>query len=146
MPDLEWELDAVPVDYVADAISALAWSDGAAGQVYHLQHPQPLLLSELLARLSARGMRLETVSTEEWLTAIAGTSSDHPLLPLLPFFKQRWGLEGLTFPDRNVRGVRARPSCKFTMLALEALGVQCPDYDLLEQAWGMGLLGQATVE
>ncbi len=146
VPDLEWELDAVPVDYVADAISALAWSDGAAGQVYHLQHPQPLLLSELLARLAARGMRLETVSTEEWLTAIAGTSSDHPLRALLPFFQQRWGLEGLTFPERNVRGVRARPSCDFTMRTLAALGVQCPDHDLLEQAWGMALLGQATVE
>ena len=89
---------------------------------------------------------METVSTEEWLTSITATSSEHPLRALLPFFQQRWGLEGLSFPERNVRGVRARPSCDFTTQALGALGVQCPDHALLEQAWGMALLGQATVE
>ena len=51
-PDLAWELDVVPVDYVADAVSALAWTDEAEGRVFHLQHPEPLLLNTLLKQLT----------------------------------------------------------------------------------------------
>lgn len=140
VPDLEWELDAVPVDYVADAITALAWSTTAAGQAFHLQHPQPILLSEAVGRLAERGVSLKTVPLSDWLAAI-DADADQSLRPLLPFLAQRWGPEGLTFPERNVRGVRARPRCQVTVDALEPLGVRCPEYAVLEKAWAAALLG-----
>ena len=138
-PDLEWELDAVPVDYVADAVTALAWSPEATGKAFHLQHPQPLLLSELLGRLNARGGGLKAVSMQAWLEAIA-SRGDHPLQPLLPFLEQRWGSEGLTYPERNARGVRARPSCDATIRLLASRGISCPPYRQLETVWGAALM------
>ena len=61
VPDLSWELDLVPVDYVADAVSALAWKDTTNGHCFHLQHPRPLMLNDLLAKLISDGAPLKQI-------------------------------------------------------------------------------------
>jgi thioester reductase-like protein len=109
-PDLPWELDLVPVDYVADAVTALAWTAEAVGLNVHLQHPQPMLLADLLGNLIERGAPLELVSMERWLEAIDADPAN-PLHGIRAFFVRRWGDEQLTYPELNQAGVRARPSC-----------------------------------
>ena len=129
-PDLPWELDLVPVDYVADAVTALAWTPMAVGRRYHLQHPQPVLLADLLGNMIERGAPLELVSMEQWLAAIDGDPAN-PLYPIRSFFVRRWGEEQLTYPELNQAGVRARPSCLATVRALAQAGVECPGFDAL---------------
>ncbi len=129
-PDLPWPLDLVPVDYVADAVTALAWTPAAEGRCFHLQHPQPLLLAELLGRLIARGAGLELVPMPRWLEAIAA-APDNPLHPLRAFLERRWGDDQLTYPERQQRGIRARPSAQATLEALRPLGVRCPSLEEL---------------
>ena len=138
-PDLPWELDLVPVDYVADAVTALAWTPQAVGMNYHLQHPQPLLLADLLQQLIAQGAPLELVPMRRWLEAIAADSAN-PLHGIRAFFLRRWGEEQLTYPELNQAGVRARPSCAATTEALAALGVRCPGFDALVGPYGRSLL------
>lgn len=142
-PDLAWELDLVPVDYVADAVTALAWTPQAVGRTYHLQHPEPLLLADLLTQLIAHGAPLQLVPMQRWLEAIAADPAN-PLHGIRAFFFHRWGEEQLTYPELNQAGVRARPSCAATTAALAALGVQCPSFGALIGPYGRSLLGSGA--
>ncbi|WP_320675169.1 thioester reductase domain-containing protein [Prochlorococcus sp. MIT 1341] len=138
-PQLAWELDLVPVDYVADSISALAWNKETAGNCFHLQHPRPLMLNDLLTKLISDGAPLQQVPMKEWLQAIS-EDTNNPLNPLKAFFQQRWGPEQLTYPELNALGVRARPSCKLTISALEKKNIHCPDFEDLIDTWAASLL------
>ena len=138
-PAVPWPLDLVPVDYVADAVTALAWSPAATGRCFHLHHPQPAMLADLLTRLIAAGTRLELVPMDRWLEAIEADPAN-PLHPLRAFFLRRWGDDQLTYPERNQLGVRARPSARATVAALEPLGVRCPSFEDLLGPYGRELL------
>ncbi len=139
-PDLAWELDLVPVDYVADAVTALAWQPQAVGRAYHLQHPEPVMLTDLLAQLIEGGAALELVPMQQWLEAIEADPTN-PLYPLRAFFHQRWGDDQLTYPELNQLGLRARPSAEATTASLAALGVRCPPFEALIAPYGRALLG-----
>jgi thioester reductase-like protein len=139
-PDLAWELDLVPVDYVADAVTALAWRPDAVGRAYHLHHPEPVMLKDLLGQLVEDGAALEVVPMERWLAAIEANATN-PLYPLRAFFHQRWGDDQLTYPELNQQGLRARPSAEATVASLAALGVRCPSFAELIAPYGMALLG-----
>lgn len=144
-PDLPWELDLVPVDYVADAVSALAWTPEAVGRNLHLQHPEPMLLADLLGSLIERGAPLELVSMERWLEAISGDPAN-PLYGIRSFFVRRWGEEQLTYPELNQAGVRARPSCLATVELLAARGVSCPGFESLISPYSRSLItGMASL-
>lgn len=117
------ELDLVPVDYVSAAVGALAWKPEHAGQVFHLNHPMPLLWSDLLAGFSERSP--EPVPLDDWLEALSQQPTN-PLYPLIPFFAQRWGSEQLTYSQLMTPGLRSRPSCGRTVAVLRSLGVVCP--------------------
>lgn len=144
-PDLPWELDLVPVDYVADAVSALAWTPEAVGRNLHLQHPEPMLLADLLGSLIERGAPLELVSMERWLEAISGDPAN-PLYGIRSFFVRRWGEEQLTYPELNQAGVRARPSCLATVELLTARGVSCPGFESLISPYARSLItGMASL-
>ncbi|MCP9807970.1 thioester reductase domain-containing protein [Cyanobium sp. HWJ4-Hawea] len=138
-PDLPWELDLVPVDYVADAVTALAWMPEAVGRNFHLQHPQPMLLADLLGSLIARGAPLELGSMDRWLEAI-GDDHANPLYGIRAFFVRRWGEEQLTYPELNQAGVRARPSCQATVELLGTKGIQCPGFEQLIGPYSLSLI------
>lgn len=142
-PDLPWELDLVPVDYVADAVTALAWTPEAVGRNVHLQHPQPMLLADLLGNLIERGAPLELVSMERWLEAIDADRAN-PLHGIRAFFVRRWGDEQLTYPELNQAGVRARPSCLATVASLAAHGVRCPGFEELIGPYARSLITGAA--
>ncbi len=142
-PDLAWELDLVPVDYVADAVTALAWRPEAVGQTYHLHHPEPVMLQTLLGQMVQGGPALEVVPMERWLGAIDANPSN-PLYALRAFFHQRWGDDQLTYPELNQRGLRARPSAGATVASLASLGVRCPSFAELVAPYGMALLGASA--
>ena len=129
----------MPVDYVADAVTALAWTPQAVGTTYHLQHPQQMLLADLLQQLIAQGAPLQLVPMQRWLEAIEADPAN-PLHGIRAFFVRRWGEEQLTYPELNQVGVRARPSCAATTAALAAHGVRCPSFGALVGPYGRSLL------
>jgi len=139
IPQIDWELDLVPVDYVANAVTSLAWDEKTKGQCFHLQHPRPLMLNDLLTNLLGEGNILQLVSMDEWLSAIA-SDPNNSLYPLQAFFKRRWGAEKLTYPQLNSRGIRSRPSCDRTSKTLSNLNIKCPDYVDLVKPWSNSLL------
>ena len=143
-PDIEWELDLVPVDYVADAVTAMAWQPPEAGTCFHLHHPQPLLLADVLVGLIARGAPLQLVSMERWLEALEGQSAN-PLHPIRAFFRRRWGEEQLTYPELNQAGVRARPASAITVAALAGRGVVCPGFEQLIVPYASTFLGSLAL-
>ena len=142
--DLPWEIDMVPVDYVANAVTALGWSPESFGKCFHLQHPHPITLGELMAKFSFAKILLKTVPMEEWIEAIDSNPSS-PLQPLKPLFIQRWGEEQLTYPELNQIGFRARPSCDATVRLLAERGVVCPEFESLLVRYASSLLTDAIL-
>ena len=104
-------------------------------------HPEPLLLSTLLSQIAEATGEWRVLPMQEWIAEIE-QSPENPLQPLLPFFQHRWGKEGLTYPERNCSGQRARPSCVWTTQELMKQGVRCPRWDELIGPWSSVLLPQ----
>lgn len=147
-PELPMELDLVPVDYVVQAIGALAWTplsaDGPGPDVLHLHHPRSVLWTTFLEGLIARGAPLRPEPLPGWLAALAAAPSN-PLYPLQPFFTHRWGPERLTYPELNQPGLKARPSCLRSLERLERLGVHCPDFEQLVDPYARTFLADLLV-
>jgi thioester reductase-like protein len=129
-PALPMELDLVPVDYVVEAVGALAWTPVQGCDVLHLHHPRPVLWQTLLEGLIEQGTPMQSVPLAQWLEALAAQPKN-PLYPLQPFFTHRWGVDQLTYPELNAPGMRARPSCARSQARLRELGVVCPDVEQL---------------
>ena len=143
-PDIAWELDLVPVDYVADAVSVMAWQPAESGRCFHLHHPQSLLLADVLRGLIERGAPLKMVSMPDWLDALEHQPAN-PLHPIRAFFSRRWGEDQLTYPEMNQAGVRARPSCAITVAALAERGVVCPSFEQLIGPYSRTFLGSLAL-
>lgn len=143
-PDIPWELDLVPVDYVADAVSVMAWQPAESGRCFHLHNPQSLLLADVLLGLIQRGAPLRMVSMPVWLDALEQQPAN-PLHPIRAFFSRRWGEDHLTYPEMNQAGVRARPSCEITVAALAERGVRCPNFEQLIGPYARTFLGSIAL-
>jgi hypothetical protein len=89
------------------------------------------------------GASLELVSMEQWLAAIEADPAN-PLYPIRTLFVRRWGEEQLTYPELNLAGVRARPSCLATVKALAQCGVQCPGFDALVGPYARSLITRVS--
>jgi thioester reductase-like protein len=142
--DLPWEIDMVPVDYVANAVTALGWSPESFGKCFHLQHPRPILLSELMVKFSFANLVFKVVPMEEWLEAING-NPNNLLYPLRALFLQRWGEDQLTYPELNRVGFRARPNCNATVRQLAEHGVVCPEFQSLLVPYARSLITDAIL-
>jgi thioester reductase-like protein len=143
-PAIDWELDLVPVDYVANAVTAMAWRPPQELACLHLHHPQPLLLADVLGGLIERGAPLQLVPMAHWLEALEQQPAN-PLYPIRAFFSRRWGEEQLTYPELNQAGVRARPATAATVAALEAHGVVCPSFEQLIGPYARTFLGSLAL-
>jgi thioester reductase-like protein len=139
VPDIPWELDLVPVDYVANAVTALAWQPDSLGRNFHLHHPHPLLLKDYIARLAEIGASFEIVSMQKWLDCIQSNPSN-PLYDMSAFFTRRWGPEQLTYPELNQSGLRSRPSTALTVEALNKHGICCPSFEDLIAPYSAALI------
>ena len=99
-PDLDWMLDALPVDTVATAILELSGKEGAT---FHLVHPRPRHWRECVLWMRIYGYDVRLVSYHSWLRqmeAATATNAGHPLRPLRSFFAARPpGARGLTLPE-----------------------------------------------
>ena len=120
-PDLDWELDALPVDCVADAIVRLSGGHAAA---VHLSHPRPRHWRECALWMRLYGYDIRLVPYAEWSEQLrhdAAIDVDHPLRILRSFFLDRTH-EGLSVPELHERGRRPRAQAGSTLRALARAG------------------------
>jgi thioester reductase-like protein len=129
-PDLDWQLDGVPVDWAARAIVHLS---NAEGPVFHLAHRRPRHWRECVLWLRLHGYPLRLVPYHAWLRQLeieTSASAAHPLRTLRSFFldRPRDG-RGLTRPELYEDGRRARVLHERTDGALASLEFECPPLD-----------------
>ncbi|HAE06442.1 MAG TPA: polyketide synthase [Richelia sp.] len=130
-PDVDYILDASPVDYVSKAIVYLSQQEEFIGKASHLQHPQPKPLSHLVDWINSMGFPVEKIPYEEWQARLINnlSSPDNPLYTLRPFLLERWSDEQITIPDLYLQSRRPKISCEETLNALAGSGIVCPPLD-----------------
>jgi thioester reductase-like protein len=127
-PDLDWRLDALPVDNVAAAILALSAEPGEGA--WHLTHPRPRQWRECVLWMRLYGYDVRLVPYREWTARLrdAATDPDHPLRPLRSFFlDERAG--GLTIPELHEQSRAPRLDAERTSAAVGRAGVTIAPLD-----------------
>jgi thioester reductase-like protein len=102
-PDLDWTLDALPVDVVARSILAHSATRGTV----HLMHPRPRHWRECVLWMRLYGYPLTLLPYHAWLRRLeialqssAGSTKRHPLAPLEHLlFDRPDGAKGFTIPE-----------------------------------------------
>jgi len=86
-PDLDWELDACPVDFVGRAIVRLSCDEA----IVHLKTQRPFHLRECALWLNLYGYQVTLIEFAEWLDRLAQAPATNALRGLRPFFEQTVG-------------------------------------------------------
>lgn len=126
-PELDWQLDACPVDFVASAIAAVASSDGKPPPAIHLRNPRPAHWTEAVLWMNLRGYSVRLESYDRWAERLRSTlRAEHPLYALRAFLLRRTdGEDARYLPELyaypNVRALRAERSDAM----LGAMGLRC---------------------
>lgn len=127
-PDLDWRLDALPVDNVAALILGL--SGESSGDAWHLAHPQPRHWSECVLWMRLYGYDLTLLPYREWTERLrhAATDADHPLRLLRSFFLDERS-EGLTIPELHEQSRAPRLETARTSAAIARAGIDIAPLD-----------------
>jgi len=130
-PDVEYMLDMSPVDYVSKAVVYLSRQKSSIGKAFHLQHPEPISLKNLVDWIRSFGYPVEMIPYEQWQAELINnvSSVDNPLYTLRPFLLERWSDEQLTIPDLYLQARRPHISCQDTLNALAGSSIVCPTID-----------------
>jgi thioester reductase-like protein len=135
-PDLDWQLDAVPVDTVAAALVRLSSSSGT---IFHLAHPHPRHWRECVLWIRQYGYPIRLVPYHAWLRQLESDTAvcaDHPLRALRAFFSGRPDCGGgLTLPELYEESRRTRADSTRSFAEVSKRGVAFPQLDsaLLER-------------
>ena len=131
-PDVDWGLDCVPVDTVAQALCALAQDNLSDFRILHLHHDAPRLWREMVLWLRLNDYVVRMVPLDEWLEMVGNEHRNRaPDLHVLhPFFLARPPLMGgrtLTelYLEPKRRGIRSVTSRAF----FDVLGIAIPRLD-----------------
>ena len=129
-PDLDWAMDCVPVDHVAEAMVQLG-QNGVDGGTYHLINPRLRYWRECVLWMCLRGYPLELMPYREWALRLRESATpSHPLYPLQSFFLRTVSQEGgLTIPELYEETRRRRTRCDFSRAMLTEAGITCPPLD-----------------
>ena len=127
-PDLDWALDASPVDSIARAVARNVVAAGDE-RVLHLRNPRPAHWTETVLWLDLRGHRVALEPFADWIERVRlqTLESSHPLHRLRAFLLDRPAAEG----GRYLPQLYANPHVPLLHTeradALrERLDVQCP--------------------
>jgi thioester reductase-like protein len=131
-PDVDWQVDACPVDFVADALVELAWTGHTGARILHVHHPFPRHWREIVAWLNVAGYQSALVPYDDWLDHVrhATPKSDPDLRPLRPFFLARPRiLSGQTLPELYFEANRERIEASRSRAVLSRCGLRVPTID-----------------
>lgn len=90
-PDIDWRIDACPVDFAARAIAASRCATASRRPVMHLCNPRPARWSEVVLWLNLRGYPVRLAPFDEWVVQadLASRDATHPLHRLRGFLLKR---------------------------------------------------------
>ncbi len=134
-PDLDWALDACPVDHLVEVLARrLCGAPGPA--VLHLMNPAPRGFREAVLWLNLYGYPVELLPYEAWLARLQEaleSDPEQPLQQLRGFFTAR--AEGACLPELFTEDRRKKAESAATRGWLDAEGISCPPLDtgLLER-------------
>ena len=137
-PDLDWDLDSCPVDFLSALIAEVASGPYAGPSTIHPPLPKPRHWRECVLWMNLYGYRLPLRPYAEWLRELerAATTPDHALFFLRPFFLSRLAAHGgYTRPELYETPFRNTVSASATRAALAERLPECPRLDapLLER-------------
>jgi myxalamid-type nonribosomal peptide synthetase MxaA len=132
VPDLEAEVEMVPVDYVSRAIVHLSRQSGSVGKAFNLVNPHTVPLSELIAWIRSIGYRLEVLPHAEWQARTfeaARHAPENALYPIAHLVSERVADE-LTSLREEMRSLRLpRFDCRNALAGLAGTSIACPAVD-----------------
>lgn len=131
-PDVQFPLNLVPVDFVADALVHLVRNEKPRGRVFHVTNGAPAYSDLLIDRLRVRGRSITALPYEEWVRLCLRRSVDDPEFALTPFLPSL-----VAGPEYLAKPVPPHSRQNFET-AIAAGGLQCPpvDADLIDRCLG----------
>ena len=99
VPDLDVELDGLPVDKVSDLIVDIAFSPGTTGRNFNIVNPCPLHLNTVFDQMKNLGYTMDRVSIHQWTETVRqAAQADPELMAFMPLVSDVMaGTEGKTF-------------------------------------------------
>jgi thioester reductase-like protein len=135
-PDLDWRLDALPVDNVAALILALSGGSPPSGGAWHLVHPQPRHWRECVLWMRLYGYDVTLAPYREWTARLRQSAADpdHPLRPLRSFFLEQTAA-GLTVPELHEQSRAPSIDARATLAAIDGttVAVSALDANLMDR-------------
>jgi thioester reductase-like protein len=134
-PDLDWQLDACPVDHVVEVLARCLLTPGAE-DVLHLLNPRPRAWREAVLWMNLYGHAVELLPYDQWLArleAACAADAEQPLQSLRGFFRAR--AAGAYLPELYEEGRRSEAQAERSRSAIAGFGRECPPLDstLLEK-------------
>jgi amino acid adenylation domain-containing protein/thioester reductase-like protein len=126
IPDYPRILDAVPVDYVAQAIGHISLREDAIGEIYHLFNPAPVSIRRFCDWISTFGYEFEVVPFEEAREKALQTKPGHPLYSMVPLIRDAEAAPQDSLDPELIHLVQPELEARNTRRALAGSGIVCP--------------------
>ena len=136
-PDLDYQLNISPVDYVSQAIVYLSIRKTSFGKAFHLTNPSPIHWKQLTEYLNLYGYPVEQIAYDRWQKQLIRTQNDdidaNTLYPLKPFFSRKLSNKRISIPELYQSNQKSKIRCEETLKLLDGSSIKCPklDYQLL---------------
>jgi amino acid adenylation domain-containing protein/thioester reductase-like protein len=124
-PDLDFQLNGLPVDFVADAIVRIALSPRtqAQGKNYHIVHAQAVPVRRLIDYFIFRGYDYPVLPCSQWLERLADKArSNSDLAAYLPVIQKEIGaMNGRRLPEFSFKNtLQALPGYRRSLPELDS--------------------------
>ncbi|MBV8803172.1 MAG: amino acid adenylation domain-containing protein, partial [Gammaproteobacteria bacterium] len=85
-PDWKENITFLPVDFASAAIINISLYHPEISAVYHLDHPNGIMWTDLVAWLQQYGYRIDVCSYQDWRQRLTTIGPDNALFPFLPLY------------------------------------------------------------
>lgn len=125
LPDVEVNLHLTPVDYVADAVAAIAFREESTGRAFNLINHDILPVARIAALMARLGYPAERIPYEEWCRRLTACTAEENVLRILSCLFTDKRLAGESLIERF--GARqARFDTSGADELLRDTGIRCP--------------------
>ncbi|MGW4347588.1 amino acid adenylation domain-containing protein [Streptomyces sp. NPDC004690] len=129
VPEYPRILDAVPVDYVADATVHISLQPDAIDDFYHLFNPAPVSIRKFCDWIRTFGYDFDIVPFEDARERALEVPPGHPLYSMVPLIRDAEADPQESLDPRLIHLVQPEVECRNTLRALRGSDVVCPPAD-----------------
>ncbi|GLZ31521.1 non-ribosomal peptide synthetase [Lentzea sp. NBRC 105346] len=124
-------INAVPVDYTAEAIVYTSLREENLGKNFNITNREPTTMQQCYQWLRSFGYDLNVVAEEEARRQALEVDEDHILYPLTPLLRVASMRHAALDPELQ-KQVDPLDECRVLLAALEGSGIECPP---VNEAW-----------